>query len=179
MSFSSFPLCFSFLTNPFSPSFLFFSIDFLEQANQNVVKTHLSPSKPTDSLSPSSSSSTTTLRHPNRLRAVSNPDEERRATLSTSRIPRVLLVSANPIIRRSLRILLRRRGLLFSAVFSGVEAVTAERPDGLAYDAIFVEITLKDMSGIEAAKLIRTESRTNRLAPIILFTPIQGEWGGA
>lgn len=70
---------------------------------------------------------------------------------------------------------LRRRSILSACVKTGAEAVQAKRVDGLPYEVIFVDMVLKDMTGAEAAKLIRVESATNRTAPIILFSHNQDD----
>lgn len=91
---------------------------------------------------------------------------------SPTRTLRVLVAEDNPVNRKLVTTLLRKRGHKVTAVDNGrqaVDAVASARADG--FDVVLMDIQMPDMSGFEAAAAIRERERSrNTRLPIIALT---------
>jgi len=90
------------------------------------------------------------------------PDESRRKL-------RVLLAEDNPINRKLAICLLEKQGHSVTVANDGAEAVAAVR-DG-EFDVVLMDVQMPNMSGLEAAAVIRTRERgSGRHVPIVAMT---------
>ena len=80
---------------------------------------------------------------------------------------RVLLVEDNEINQTVARDLLERMGLVVTIAGNGQEAL--DRLEGASFDAVLMDLQMPVMDGFEASRLIRADSRFQKL-PIIAMT---------
>jgi len=97
----------------------------------------------------------------NRPRRFSSPNvldvPDKKAGASNRKVAHCLVASTNPVVRRALQTSLQSQGILSSCVQNGVEALRLAR-DRKAFDTIFLEIVMPDLSGLEVAHMIRFSS---------------------
>jgi len=127
---------------PFPPS-----IESLESVNQDMIKKV-------------NKSVRLTIKK-NRPRRFSSPNAvdipDKKAAGSSRKVAHCLVASTNPVVRRALQTSLQNTGILSSCVQNGVEALRLAR-DRKAFDTIFLEIGMPDLSGLEVAHMIRLPS---------------------
>ena len=96
--------------------------------------------------------------------AAPGPGEDGKAADLTE--ARVLLVEDNPTSQRVMGDLLRSAGVTVETVGDGAEAVERVRMD--RFDAVFMDVQMPGMDGLEATRIIRTEAPAS--LPIIAMT---------
>jgi PAS domain S-box-containing protein len=111
-----------------------------------------------------------------RIFGVSTRDGRTRPTagrISTapSRMLNVLVAEDNPVNRRLVTTLLRKRGHKVKAVENGREAVAAVNSKGGPYDLVLMDLQMPEMGGFEAAQAIREqEAGSARRLPLVALT---------
>lgn len=93
-------------------------------------------------------------------------------------IGRVLVAEDNAINRKVIEKLIEKRGLAFTTVVDGVEAVKEYLKDPNAFQLVLMDCQMPNMDGFEATKAIREASSTRQSRiPIIAITAnaIQGD----
>ena len=95
-----------------------------------------------------------------------------RAARAPRRPLRILVAEDNPVNRKLVTTLLRKRGHTVRAVENGREAVAAIQPAGAhGFDVVVMDVQMPEMSGFEATQAIRAgESPTARRLPIVALT---------
>ncbi|HEY7292812.1 MAG TPA: response regulator [Vicinamibacterales bacterium] len=88
------------------------------------------------------------------------------------RLLRVLVAEDNPVNRKLVTTLLRKRGHTVKAVENGREAVDAVASHAAApFDAVLMDLQMPEMGGLEAAGVIRNQERDGaRRLPLIALT---------
>ena len=81
---------------------------------------------------------------------------------------RILIVDDNSANLKLLRLMLEQESFDCLPVGSGAEAIALA--DQESFEMIFMDIQMPEISGIEAAQLIRTESTLNKATPVIAVT---------
>jgi PAS domain S-box-containing protein len=96
----------------------------------------------------------------------------RRATRTPRRPLRILVAEDNPVNRKLVTTLLRKRGHTVKAVENGREAVASIQPGGTrGFDVVIMDVQMPEMSGFEATQAIRArENPTDRRLPIVALT---------
>jgi CheY-like chemotaxis protein/HPt (histidine-containing phosphotransfer) domain-containing protein len=95
-----------------------------------------------------------------------------RAPVRPARQLRLLVAEDNPVNRKLVTTLLRKRGHIVKAVENGRQAVDAVRTAGhRGFDVVVMDVQMPEMSGIEATQAIRARERADgaRL-PIVALT---------
>ena len=88
-----------------------------------------------------------------------------------SRTLNVLVAEDNPVNRKLVMTLLRKRGHRVKAVENGREAVEAINSKGGPYDLVLMDLQMPEMGGFEAAQAIREqEAGTARRLPLVALT---------
>jgi PAS domain S-box-containing protein len=96
----------------------------------------------------------------------------RRATRAPRRPLRILVAEDNPVNRKLVTTLLRKRGHTVKAVENGREAVAStERGGPRGFDVVVMDLEMPEMGGLEATQAIRArEGPTARRLPIVALT---------
>lgn len=81
----------------------------------------------------------------------------------------VLICEDNPVSRRVLEAMLDKMRCRVVSVTDGADCVAAANGD-VKFDVIFTDINLPRLSGVEAAKLIRSSSQNNADTPIVAMS---------
>ncbi|MFK8020721.1 MAG: ATP-binding protein [Pseudomonadales bacterium] len=89
-------------------------------------------------------------------------------TRASSASQRILIVDDNSANLKLLRLMLEQENFDCLPVSSGAEAIALA--DQESFEMIFMDIQMPEISGIEAAQLIRTESILNKATPVIAVT---------
>ncbi|CCU81814.1 hypothetical protein BGHDH14_bgh04609 [Blumeria hordei DH14] len=82
---------------------------------------------------------------------------------------RVLLVEDNKINLRLLVATMKKLKTAYATATNGLEALNTYKEHTGKFDAIFMDISMPVMSGIESSKNIRTYERENNLSPVVLI----------
>jgi CheY-like chemotaxis protein len=94
-----------------------------------------------------------------------------RISAMPSRTLNVLVAEDNPVNRKLVMTLLRKRGHRVKAVENGREAVAAINSKGGPYDVVLMDLQMPEMGGFEAAQAIRDqEAGTVRRLPLVALT---------
>ncbi|VCU39914.1 Bgt-4141 [Blumeria graminis f. sp. tritici] len=116
----------------------------------------------TSSFSISQRSIPTTISHP-----LSSPVKDQTPMISED--IRVLLVEDNKINLRLLVATMKKLKTAYATATNGLEALNTYKEYTGKFDAIFMDISMPVMSGIESSKNIRTYERENNLNPVVLI----------
>ncbi len=105
------------------------------------------------------------------IRREKAPLRARLATRTPRRRLHILVAEDNPVNRKLVTTLLRKRGHTVKAVENGREAVAAIRPTGARFDVVVMDVQMPEMSGFEATQAIRALEHpgASRL-PIVALT---------
>ena len=91
-----------------------------------------------------------------------------------TREARVLIVTSEEVLSRSLDTILAPAGFSVAQVFTAVAALEIARHEDLPPDAFIIDLQSTDVDGITLCRELRTERRISAATPIVLITPRSG-----
>jgi PleD family two-component response regulator len=91
-----------------------------------------------------------------------------------TREARVLIVTSEEVLSRSLDTILAPAGFSVAQVFTAAAALEIARHDDLPPDAFIIDLQSTDVDGITLCGQLRTERRITAATPIVLITPRSG-----